>query len=270
SIAWGTGAEKVISTMEWEWELKGASTKPLVVVENVEPSSNTTPGQGRTTFKIKLDENWFVAGDTITPGTSGQRHQCRIMEDPVRHGKGWLYNVRLKDDNFQAFLPVLYLAPGQQWTKLWSEYEEGSNEDGSTQYAMPLSLRDSMGKFRKKYMVTDYAAEEVLAVKIADSKGGYHDSWVKYAEVEYWQQWYRELDRAYWYNRKTKSIEGATGRSVDNYSGIKEKLEDSHVHYYSELTAKRIEEFLLDIFYSRVKPGSGRKIKVFTGEFGMI
>src|SRR5690606_4185296 len=39
---------------------------------------------------------------------------------------------------------------------------------------------------------------------------------------------------------------------------------------YSELTAKLIEEYLMDIFYSRVKPGSGRKIKVFTGEYGML
>lgn len=268
SIAWKSGSEKVLTTMEWEWQLKGASTRPLVVIENVE--AGATPGRGRTTFKIKLDENWFVAGDTISPGSAGQKNQCRIMEEPVRNGKGWVYTVRLKSDNFASFLPPTYLTPGTQWTKLWSEYEEGANQDGSTQYAMPLSLRDSMGKFRKKYEVTDYASEEVLAVKMPDSKGGYHDSWVKYAEVEYWQQWYRELERAFWYNRKTKSVEGSTGRSVDNFSGIQEKLEDSHLHYYTELTAKLIEEFLLDIFYSRVKPGSGRKIKVFTGEYGMV
>jgi len=270
SIAWTSGAEKEITGMEWEWQLKGANTRPLVVIENVEPVSNTTPGQGKTTFKIKLDENWFTSTDVITPGTAGQRYQCRIMEDPQRHGNGWVYTVRLVSDDFQAFLPVTYLTPGQQWAKLYSTAEEGSNQDGSTQYSMPLALRDSLGKFRKKYEVTDYASEEVLAVKMQDSKGGMHDSWIKYAEVEYWQQWYRELERAYWYNRRARSVEGSTGRSVDTFSGIQEKLEDSHLHYYTELTAKLIEEFLLDIFYSRVKPGSGRKIKVFTGEYGMI
>jgi hypothetical protein len=270
SIAWASGSEKVIGTMEWEWQLKGASTRPLVVLENVLPAADTTPGQGKTAFKIKLDENWFQATDVISPGTAGQKYQCRIMEDPQRHGNGWVYIVRLVSDDFQAFLPVTYLTPGQQWAKLYSTAEEGSNQDGSTQYSMPLTLRDSMGKFRKKYEVTDYASEEVLAVKMQDSKGGMHDSWIKYAEVEYWQQWYRELERAYWYNRKARSIEGSTGRSVDSFSGIQEKLEDSHVHYYTELTAKLIEEFLLDIFYSRVKPGSGRKIKVFTGEYGML
>lgn len=270
SIAWGTGAEKTITGMEWEWQLKGANTRPLVVIENIEAATNTTPGKGKTTFKIKLDENWYEAGDTISPGTAGQKYQCRIMEKPEKHGNGWVYTVRLKSDDFQAFMPVSLLQPGQQFGKLWAEYEEGANQDGSTQYALPLTLKDSLGKFRKKYEVTDYASEEVLAVKVPDSKGGYHDSWVKYAEVEYWQQWYRELERAFWYNRKTRSIEGSTGRSVDNFSGIQEKLEDSHLHYYTELTAKLIEEFLLDIFYSRVKPGAGRKIKVFTGEYGMV
>lgn len=270
SIAWGTGAEMTIGSNEWEWSLSGATEKPLMVVENVEPSSNTTPGQGKTTFKIKLDENWYVAGDVITPGTAGQRHQCRIMEDPQRHGNGWVYNVRLVTDDFQAFLPVSLLQTGQQWTKLYSTYGEADHEDGSTQYHAPMTLSDSLGKFRKKYQVTDYAAEQVLAVKLQDTKGGFHDTWINYAEVEYWKQWYRELERAYWYNRKARSIESSSGRPVDSFSGIQEKLEDSHLHYYSELTAKLIEEYLMDIFYSRVKPGSGRKIKVFTGEYGML
>lgn len=270
SIAWTTGAEMTIGSNEWEWSLVGATEKPLVVVENVEPESNTTPGQGKTTFKIKLDENWFVAGDVITPGTAGQKYQCRIMEDPQRHGNGWVYNVRLVTDDFQAFLPVALLQTGQQWAKLYSTYGEADHEDGSTQYHAPLTLSDSLGKFRKKYQVTDYAAEQVLAVKLQDSKGNAHDTWINYAEVEYWRQWYRELERAYWYNRKARSIESSSGRPVDSFSGIQEKLEDSHLHYYSELTAKLIEEYLMDIFYSRVKPGSGRKIKVFTGEYGML
>ena len=270
SIAWTSGAEREITSMEWEWQLKGANTRPLVDVENEEHYTNTPLGQGRTKFKIKLDENWFVAGDVITPGTSGQNYQCRIMEEPQRHGNGWVYEVRLVSDDFAAFLPQKLVQPGQQWAKLYSTYEEGASQDGSTQYAMPLSLKDSMGKFRKKYQVTDYASEEVLAVKMPDSKGGYHDAWIKYAEVEYWQQWYRELERGYWYNRIAKTIEGSTGRSVDSFAGIQQKLEDSHRHYYTDLTARLIEEFLLDIFYSRVKPGSARKIKVFTGEYGMI
>lgn len=51
------GKDETIGTTEWEWELKGASSRPLVVVENVEPTSNTTPGKFKKTFRLKLDED---------------------------------------------------------------------------------------------------------------------------------------------------------------------------------------------------------------------
>src|SRR6478735_2558829 len=37
--------EKTITTTRWEWNMKAANTRPLVLMENVEPSSNTTPGK---------------------------------------------------------------------------------------------------------------------------------------------------------------------------------------------------------------------------------
>lgn len=262
--------EETIATTSWEWDLKGANTRPLVVLENVEPVSNTTLGKFRRNFRIKLDENWYVAGDVISPGTSNKRFQCRIVDEPTRHGDGWIYTVRLMNDDGQAFVPQKYLRPGVQWAKLYSLYEEAAEQSGSTQFSLPISLQNKMSKFRKKYKITDYASTEVLAVAIPDTKGKYHNSWIRYAEVEYWQQWYREVERGYWYTRSTDLVEGANGRPVRSGPGIQEQLEDSHIHYYSHLTAKLIEEYLMDIFYSRVKPGKGRQIKAFTGEYGMI
>lgn len=269
SISWASGSEMVIGQNAWEWKVKGGCEKPSTVVENV-MVGNATPGRGRNIIELALDNNWYVAGDVLTPGTSGQVHQCRVMEDPIQRGNKFIYKVRMVNDAFDAFLPVTLLRPGQQWTKLYSTYEEGATQDGSTQYNGEMSFGDSLGKIRKKYEVTDYAAEEVLAVKLPDSKGKLHDAWIPYAEVEYWKEWYREVERAYWYNRKATSIEGSTGRKVDSFSGIHEKLEGAHTHFYTDLTATLIEEFLLDIFYSRIKPGQGRKIKVFTGEYGML
>ena len=262
--------EETIAQTSWEWDLKGANTRPLVVVENVEPESNTTLGKYRRPFKIKLDEDWYLPGDTIHPGTSNKKYQCRIQRQVRKHGDGTIYEVRLKDDNPQAFLPQKFVKPGQQWGKLFSEYEEAAEQSGSTQFSLPISLRNRMGKFRKQYKITDYASTEVLAVGIPDSKGNYHKSWMRYADVEYWMQWYREIERGYWYNRSTDTIMGANGRPVRNFPGVQEQLEDSHIHRYTHLTAKLIEEYLMDIFYSRVKPGKGRHIKGFTGEYGML
>lgn len=262
--------EETINSLEWEWELKGANTRPLVVVENVMPSSETTPGKYKRPFKIKLDENWYLPGDVITPGTSNKKFQVRIVDNPQRHGDGWIYTARMMSDDSQAFIPVKYLAPGTPWGKLYSIYEEAAEQSGSTQFSFPISLSNKMSKFRKTYRVTDYASTSVLAVAIPDSKGKYYTSWIRYADVEYWQQWYRELERGIWYTRSTDTVLGANGRPVKSGPGIQEQLEDSHIHRYTHLTAKLIEEYLMDIFYSRTKPGQGRKIKGYTGEYGML
>lgn len=270
SMLMGKKGEETIGSTSWEWELKGANTRPLVVVENVEAATNNTPGKYKKTFKIKLDEDWYLPGDNIHPGTSNKKYTCRIQRQVRKMGDGCIYEVRLKSDDPKAFVPTKFLRPGQQWGKLYSDYEEAAEQSGSTQFSLPLSLRDKMGKFRKQYKITDYASTEVLAVGIPDSKGKYHKSWIRYADVEYWMQWYRELERGYWYNRSTDSVIGGNGRPVRNFAGVQEKLEDSHIHRYTHLTAKLIEEYLQDIFYSRVKPGKGRQIKGFTGEYGML
>lgn len=261
--------EETIAGTEWEWELKGANTRPLVVVENVEPTSNTTPGKFRKTFRIKLDENWYLPGDVLTPGNP--RYQVRIQNQGVKQGDGVVYTVRYNSDDPQAFLPIKYLKPGQQWGKLFSQYEEAAEQSGSTQFSAPIAFRNRMSKYRKEYRITDYAATEVLAVAIPDSNGKYHNMWMKYAEVEYWKQWYREIERGIWYSRSADTVIGANGRPVRMGPGIQEQLEDSNVEYYTHLTAKLIEEYLQDIFYSRVKPGKGRSnVKGFTGEYGML
>ncbi len=262
--------EETIGSTEWEWDLKGANTKPLVVMENVEPESNTQPGKYRRTFKIKLDQNWYVPGDEIHPGTSGKKYICRVQDEVRKQGNGWVYTVRLMDDDPEAFLPVKYLQTGQQWGKFFSQYEEATEQSGSTQYSLPISLRNKMSKYRKKYKVTDYASTEVLRVAIPGTDGNLYKSWIRYAEMEYWREWYQELERGRWYSKSTDTVIGANGRPVRSGPGIQEQLQDSHVHYYNHLTVKLIEEYLMDIFYGRIKPGKGRRIVGFTGEYGMI
>lgn len=262
--------EKTIGTTVWEWGMRGATARPLIVMENVEPDANTTPGKFRLNFKLKLDEPWFVPGDVLHPGSPSKKYQVRIMTQPYRHGNGWVYEVRGMSDDPQWSLPLQYLKVGAQWAKLFSQYEEAAEQSGSTQYSMPIAMQNRMSRFRKKYKVTGDAANEVLAVKLMDSNGRGHDSWIKYAEVEFWEQWYREMERGFWYSRSTDTVMGANGRPLYTGPGVQEQLEDSHQHHYSHLSAKLIEEYLMDIFYSRVKPGKARRIVGWTGEYGMI
>jgi hypothetical protein len=82
---------------------------------------------------------------------------------------------------------------------------------------------------------------------------------MRYAEVEYWMQWYRELKGVMVF-KKCWNSSWWNGRPVRMGPGIQEQLEDSHVHRYSHLTASWLKEYL-DIFYSRVKPGKEDKSK---------
>ena len=90
----------------------------------------------------------------------------------------------------------------------------------------------------------------------------FYKSWIRYAEVEFFQQWYRELELGRWYSRSTNGVRGGTGRNVKSGPGLQQILEDSHIERYSHLTAKLIEEYLMDIFYGRVKPGKNVILKV--------
>lgn len=267
SLTMGMG-EETIGTTEWEWELKNATTRPLVVVADIE--SSPTPGKYRKPFKMKLDEDWYLPGDVLHPGTSDKRFQVRVQEQGKTDGDGTEYIVRINSDDPNLSIPKKYLRPGQQWGKFFSQYEEAAQQSGSTVFSMPIAFRNKMSKYRKEYRITDLASTEVLACKIPDQNGKMHDSWMRYAEVEYWQQWYREIERGQWYSRSSSTVMGANGRPVRSGPGIQEQLEDSHIHRYSHLTAKLIEEYLMDIFYGRVKPGKGRNIKGFTGEYGML
>src|SRR5690606_33980340 len=105
---------------------------------------------------------------------------------------------------------------------------------------------------------------------VPDSTGKLHTMWMHYAEAEFWKQWARELAIGNMYSRSTNRVEDSSGRMTYSGPGIDEYLEDSNRSPYNTLTTKLLEEFIMDIQYSRVAPGSGRKLKVLTGEYGMI
>lgn len=267
----GGKSEIEITGTSWEWDMKAANTRPVVVMEDV-ASSNTTKGKYKRTYELKIDEPWFVPGDVLNPGTADKKYQSRVVEETRRHGDGFVYTMRLMSDDDNLYVPAKYFASGSEWVKLYSLYEEANEQRGSTQFSTPITLESRLSKFGKKYKVTDYASTEVLAMAIPDSQGGWHRSWVRYAEVEYWQQWYKELERGAWYTRSTETVPGNNGRMVRSGPGAQELLEDSHLHRYTHLTSRLIEDYLMDIYYSRVAPGAKgkRNVKGFTGEYGMM
>lgn len=262
------GAKKEIDQTEWTWKLEGADTRPLTVVENLE-DGNATPGKYKQAFKLKLDEAWYLAGDVLHPGNP--EYQVRIQEVIGQQGTGCVYLVRLMSDRETDFLNPEYLTPGRKWAKLYSQYGEASHHDGSTQYGAPIEMKSRMSRYRKMYKVTGDAASEALAVKLSH-EGKKYLMWMHYAEAKYWSDFYKELERGAWYSKSTDSVlDESTGRPIRSGPGVQELLKNSHIHKYSVFSIDLIEEYLMDIFYGRIAPGTaGRNVKAYTGEWGMI
>jgi len=264
-----TSTQKEIGGLEWEWNMKGATRKPGVVTKNINPTAAVF-GTYNTSYKLALDCSDFKIGDVLAPAGGDKIYQSRIQSAPVAQGSSWIYTLKLVTNDSQLGVPKAYFQPNQEWIKMFSTYGEGAEMGGSVTFADNLAFRNRLSKFRKSYKITDYAAEEVLAVSLMNAKGAKAKSWMPYAETIFWKQWYKELEIALWYSRKSDNVADTTGEMIRSFPGVQEQLEDSHTHKYSNLSARLIEEYLMDIFYSRVSPGKSRQIEAWTGEYGMI
>ena len=260
--------EQYVNGTDWTFNKSGATTRPTVCIENIEPEANTTPGKFKRPFKIKVDENFYLPGDYIHPGNVD--FQVRIVSPGVEHGAGYAYTVVMASGKPEDFMPVKYLVNGQKWGKLFSKYEEAAEQSGSTLFTTPMALRGSMSLYRKEYRITNWASTMALTVDVPGPDGKLYRFWSKYAEAEYWRQWYREKERGMWYSQASKTVLGANGRPVLSGPGIREQLKDANRRTYTHLTARLLEEFIMDAVFGISQPGTGQEIVGFTGEYGMM
>jgi hypothetical protein len=251
-----------------EWELMGASDRPLVVVRDLEPA-NLKKGLGKSPFDVMLDTNWYKVGDVIAP--ANKRYLLRVQQPASKVGgaKGYKYTVVFHEDDKSLFLPNEYLRTGAKFSKLFSTYGEGSDSAGSVHFAMPFSLRTQTSKIKKEYKITgDAASKGVLEIALMDANNKVHESkWINYADAEFKAQFAREREFLLWYGRESNSTPDTTGRPVRTGAGIEQLMESGHMHYYNKLSTKLIQEYLEDIFYNRVGFNS-RHVQAYTGEYG--
>lgn len=251
-----------------EWELMGASDRPLVCLEDVAPT-DMRKGIGKSTFKLKLDTNWWKVGDVIAP--ANKKYLLRVQSPPYQSGKGYVYEVMMHEDDPALYLPNTYVTPGARFAKLFSTFGEGSDSAGSVHFAMPFSLRTQTSTIKKEYKITgDAHLKGVLEIALMDETGKVHDSrWINYADAEFKAQFVREKEMLLWYGRESNATPDTTGRNVRTGAGIEQLMESGHLFYYNTLTTKLIQEYLMDIFYNRVGFNS-RHVVAYTGEWGAL
>jgi len=263
----GSVATDTTDNIEWEWKVQGADRRPLMVVQKLE--SGTNIGRAKNVFKIVLEKPWYKFGDLIRPLEAPLKFLARIQSGPEFNGAGYVYTLRLMTDDDNLVLPEVYLKEGKYWSKLFANYGEGSDKAGSTQFGSWLTFRGRMTHLKKEYEITDYASTSVLSVKLPTRSGGTTTRWIRYAEAEYFAQWEREKEYSVWFSRSTRSVQDNTGRPVTAGPGILEQLEDGNIARPVRTTYRMIEEFFQAIFFGRRKPGVGRDVKGFSGEYGI-
>ena len=269
----GSSKIKEIDNEIYRWNMHGAEEKVLRIVENLE-AANTTPGVARTTFRVKLDEDWFAHPDVLFP--EDNEYPLAVMEGPVQEGNGYIYHLKLQTDDDTKFLPPEYLEEGREFSKVWTSVSNEYNEDfGTLQHASSFQLESQVSAFAQKVTITDKAMREggrlgiPIPYRDRNGKTQYTEKFMPYIEAKLKDELYMSMEAQLMYGKR-HTAEGKKGYWLKTGPGLREQLQDGHIEFYSGvLTEGRLIDYLLDIYISRVNEGE-RKITAMTGTAGSI
>lgn len=259
----GTGRAKELPDIIYRWPLMGDYERAIPVIENM-GDGGSTPGISKTTFRVVFPEKWFSFGDVLIPDHPD--YPVRVMEQPVQNstGDGFIYTLQLVTNDDTKFMPLSLLEAGKEFSKDFNLQEhDHSRESGETHYATPFMMQNYMSTFRKKYNVTGAAGEKVLTIKLMDPNGkSLAETWVKYAEWEFWGQWQDEIERALWYGKTNidystgiPSMKGISGNPVYASAGIEDQIAPANIRRYTRLTEQTIRNFMNDLSFGGVEDG---------------
>jgi len=99
----------------FRWRLQGAEEKRARLVENLE-ASTTAPGLNNTTFRLKLDLDYYAFPDVLFG--ENPEYPLEIVEGPIPDGTGFIYIVRIQGDNPYVYFPQTLLEVGMEFNKV--------------------------------------------------------------------------------------------------------------------------------------------------------
>lgn len=205
-----TGAKNVgtkeISTEMIRWRLAGAEAKFATILENLE-DSNTTPGLNNTSFRIKLDLDYFQHPDVLF-GPDNE-YPLAIQEGPIPDGTGSIYVVKIQGDNPTVYMPPAYMEPGTEYSKVWTSVPSEYNEwFGTQQSPNSFMLESQLGFFAQAIHVTDKALREegrlAFDFSYTDANGNTKTSknFMPFYENRMRDEFYKSMDVQLMYGKK--------------------------------------------------------------------
>lgn len=248
---------KTIPTEVYRWYLQGSETKMLRQVENLE-ASNTTPGIGLSTFKIKLDEDWVSAPEVLLP--ENNEYPLAIVSGPVPDGNGFIYEVRIQTEDPSVYLPATYLEENREFSKVWTTVAaERNSEFGGSYYESSYMLESQVGAFAQELTVTDKALREDGRLGITINAGDKtYKKFIPVAEMKMEQEISESKEAQALLGKRSVAKDEKKGSYWKRTGpGLREQLKDGFTQAYgSALTEDFIKEYLLDIFFARNDEGN--------------
>lgn len=268
-----TGGTMEIDTEIYRWRLQGAEDKTARILENLE-ASNTTPGLAGTTFRMKLDLDYFAYPDVLLG--ENNKYPVQIVEGPIPDGTGFTYICRLQGDNPSAFLPPSLLEAGKQWDKAWTSIPSENNKwFGTQQYPNIFLLESQVGAFAQGLTVTDKAWREEGRLGFEflytdrNGKTNKTSKFLPMAEAKMWDELYNSMEAQMVYGVK-QTQPGKEKFWTKTGPGLRQQLADSWTQYYNgPLTVTLLKDYLMDIFFTRTDEVD-RKVVVMTGTLGAL
>jgi len=258
----------------WTWKFQKPMTPPETV-ENLEVG-NATPGIGRQIFKIKTDRDWFTYGDVISPDRFSGK-MCRVIPNGIQpdHG-GYIYFLQLVTDNDTDYMPATYMDPGTQWEFVYSIYGEWNDTGTKVVHGGDITLMNTLaGEQRVEEGITDWADALTLTMSSVtfDDRGKpvtlKDPRWFKRAELAAWAKHRRQKENYLLFGALGNNLMSNTRYDVTSGMGFWQMAHLGNVHYYSNLTLRKLEESLGEMYYGRV-PMEQRSTDLYTGEAGFI
>ena len=256
----GVGKSKEFNDIIYRWPVMGDSKKAITITRAVFDAA-ASPGIAGSTFKVGVGEKWFTQGDILVPDDNS--YSLRVMGEVSIEGNDYILTLELVTNNQSDFIPASLLQVGKELSKDFNAVEnDHSRTSGESHYVTPLLLENYMSTLRKSYSVTGAAHDKVLTIQLMNPDGTeMANTWVKYAEWEFWGQWLDEVEIMLMFGKTnvkpngTTDMKGPSGNPLYLGSGLEQQISASNKRYYTTLTEQTIRDFMDDLSYNGTEGG---------------
>lgn len=267
------GNTETLGNDHYRWKLYTGG-KRIIDITTPNLDGGTTPGIGRSPFRVTLAEPFFEHGDVVL--IDDNITQLQVQGDSTADAdNGYIYTFRIVGSNPLAYVDPQYLQAGKRMSKEYNLQAEYSDRGSGISMNTGLELENCLGIFRKTIGVTRSAATDIMAVDLmVQGPNGQMKKTRVWDTAATWKaalEFAEEVDVAHFYGKKENGdkLDVTTGFPIFQGAGFREQISPSNKWEFSKLTYDYLDNFFTDLSYNATPDGGSKKFVVLTGQQGM-